>query len=288
MPCIWNGQRIGGFVFLGGARQSLLRVAAVHHGPAHEALCVFEIVVDSVGIRRKFRLRSGPGDFERLRRLDRGPFGFRDHSDEAPFAHHLSRRREYSHRIFVHARRLGFDGCRTHDATVQHAGHVNVLRVGELRGELWWQIDARHRGADDLVIVRTFRANIGRDFEVPANAGGGDVHVEMFAADEVAIGNLFGSAGRADDSIAYHEFFRRNIEPARRHFQKLLSRGCGGLAQLRAGALDGAAACGNSLVDGLGGIAHFHLDVAEGNVELLRDNLAQRGYQRRCQDPPCW
>ena len=68
-------------------------------------------------------------------------------------------------------------GGRT-DAAVQHAGNAHIGRVGKFAGEFLRQIEARHRRADDLVILGIFRFHFGRNLQVPLLAAGRDLGFE--------------------------------------------------------------------------------------------------------------
>ena len=100
------------------------------------------------------RLRLRPCRLELLRRLDRGPLALGDDAEEIALAHDLDDAGNVLDRALVDAFELGADRRRAHHAAVQHAGHAEVLHVGEAAGHLVRDVDARHRLADDLVVLR--------------------------------------------------------------------------------------------------------------------------------------
>src|SRR4029078_10584082 len=101
-----------------------------------------------------FRFR--PGDFERLRTADRVPFARCDDTEEITLAHAPGNARNFLDRGLVYLFDLGADGRRPHHAPVQHAGHAEVLHVGEATGDLVGNVEPRRRLADNLVVLRRF------------------------------------------------------------------------------------------------------------------------------------
>ena len=95
-----------------------------------------------------------PGRLELARRLDRSPFGLGNDAEEAPLAHDLDHTGDAPDRCVIHGLELGADGRRPHHARVQHARHAEVMHVSEFAGHLVRNINARNRGADDLVGLR--------------------------------------------------------------------------------------------------------------------------------------
>src|SRR5215470_13773106 len=114
---------------------------------------------------------------------------------------------------------------------MEHAGHADVMGVSELASKLGWQVNTLLRGSDDLVVSDIFRAHLRGDFHVPSRAGGGNLYVELFAADEFAIGDfLRGVSCHAHDAVLYNQIFGGCVEPNGSKFEQFLPGGCGSLA----------------------------------------------------------
>ena len=94
---------------------------------------------------------------------------------------------------------------------MQHSGYAHVIGISKLAGKFGRQVDAFLRRADDFVIFDIFGADFRRDFHIPARARGGDLNVELFAADQLAIGNLSLRAV-ADHAVDDGQFFDRRVQ----------------------------------------------------------------------------
>ena len=165
----------------------------------------------------------------------------------------------------VDAFELGADRRRADHAAMQHAGHAEVLHVGETSRHFVRDIDARHRLADDLVVLGVL-------------AGGGFAVVELererLAADQLAVADAF--VAGTDDAVGDPEFLLLGTEALGRFVEK---RGLGRrrrVAQLHAADLDGEAAPGRALVGRERSVALDELDHGQRHVELLGDHLQQR------------
>ena len=62
-----------------------------------------------------------------------------------------------------------------------------------------------------------------------------------------------------------------------------MARGGCGLTQLRAVALDAAAAGGDALIDGIRGVAGYHADTGEGHIQFFGDDLREGGFGARAE-----
>ena len=152
------------------------------------------------------------------------------------------------------------------------------MNVIVLSGNFCRDLETFNRLADDLVILRVFGLDLRRDFHFPAGAAGGNLSIKTFAADQLAIGNLFRRiAHDADDTVYDGKSCVRDTQLRGGEFQQLLARGSGCLPDLRAGAFDAPAAHRGALFDGARSIAGIHLDARHRDVEFFGDDLGQRG-----------
>ena len=150
------------------------------------------------------------------------------------------------------------------------------MNVVMLTGHLGRQLDSFDRLADDFILLGIFGLDLRRDFHVPSGAAGADLCVELFTADQLAVGNFLSSVtGDADDSIDNAQFINRRIEAGGGELEQLLARRGGRLSDLRPGALDGTAADSGALLDRCRSIALDHLDVGEGHVQFFCHDLSQ-------------
>ena len=169
-------------------------------------------------------------------------------------------------RAFVDAFELRLDRGRTHHASVQHAGHAEVLHVGERAHHLAGDVDARHRLADDLEVLGV----LGRHRLLGIELDG-----EALAPDQLAIGDALAAA--ADDAVRHREVFLLDAEAFGRLVdQRRFGRGRG-LSDLDAADLDGEAAPGGALFGRQRRVALHHGDARERHVELFGCHLRQRG-----------
>ena len=95
---------------------------------------------------------------------------------------------------------------------MQHSRNADVLHICELRRELRGQVNARHRLADGFVVLVVLGRNIGRHFQPPAVARGGNLYIEALAAEQIGVGNLVAIAHDADDAIGHRELRNRRAE----------------------------------------------------------------------------
>src|SRR5215468_9986409 len=91
--------------------------------------------------------------FELLRRLDRAPLALGNDAEEIALAHDLDHPGNVLDRSLIDALEHGADRRRAHDAPMQHAGHAEVLHVGETSRHFVRDVDARHRLAHELVVL---------------------------------------------------------------------------------------------------------------------------------------
>ena len=178
-----------------------------------------------------------------------------------------------THRVLVDADQAGADERagidtgigRTHDAAVQHAGDANVVHVSEFAGRLRRKIDARHRAADDLIIVDRFDGHVVSQRET-----------DGLVADQLAIAER-AIIGATDQSILDGQILNGGTQLRCRPDQQKGARLRGRFAQRHRGDLDGLAGDRRALVGHDGGVAEHDHDAGEGDVELFCDDLSQRG-----------
>src|SRR5262249_1895823 len=210
------------------------------------------------------RLRFRPRGLERGGAADRVPFLDRNDAEEIALAHDFDDAGNALERAVVDAFELGANRRRAHDAAVQHAGHREVLHVGEAAGDLVGNVDARLRLADDLVILR--RLLLHRLFGIERDR-------EVFPADQLAVADLLAAA--RDHAVGDGEIARAELLGGFR--EQRLPRGRCGLAQLHAADLDAQAAPGRALIRRELGVAFHQFDARYRHVELVRHDLAERG-----------
>src|SRR5262249_35096423 len=141
---------------------------------------------------------------------------------------------------------------RTDHASVQHAGQLYVHHVVERAEHLRSDVAPRRPGlADDLVFARRLWLGLAGDEELVAEMlVPFERHVEVTAADELAVGDLFaGVVLVADDTIRDGQAVNRHGELLRRHLDKHTPRFGGGVAKCSARAPDAGRAGGAALVD---------------------------------------
>ena len=154
---------------------------------------------------------------------------------------------------------------RTHDAAMQHAGHAHVVHVDQFAGRLCRQIDARHGLADDGVGIDRFHGNIIGQFKLDALAR------DQFAIADAAI------VLAADQAVFNDEILDRKLQPFCRARDQKLPRLRRGLAQRHGRDLDRLARDRRALIGDQRGIAQHDDDARKGHVELLGDDLTERG-----------
>ena len=158
---------------------------------------------------------------------------------------------------------------RPHDAAVQHAGQAHVVHEDRAAGGLGGDVDARNRCADDAVVGWRLRRRVGGEHELDVPA------VEKRAvADAVC-----GVARVLDDAVLHRERRRIAAEHGRRLPDQPRPCLCRPLAQGRGMELDRRAGDGGALVGHERGVAEDDVDLRDGHVELLGDDLRERGAQ---------
>src|SRR6516225_8021037 len=103
------------------------------------------------GVRQRLRFR--PRCLELLRRLDRAPLALGNDAEEIALADDFHHPGNVLDRSLIDALERGADRRRAHDAPMQHAGHAEVLHVGETSRDFVRDVDARHRFAHELVVL---------------------------------------------------------------------------------------------------------------------------------------
>ena len=206
--------------------------------------------VKRVYICRQFGRGLGPSHLQCFGCPDGGPFGLGDDADEASFLHDLYDPGNILDRALVNARRLRGDHRRPHHAPMEHPGNAKVMRIGELRCQLRRQLHARHRGADDLVVLEIFGLDLGRDLHIPARASSRDRRVEALATDQLAVRNLLGGVSDdADDTIFNGQLVHGRPETLLGELQECLPCRGGRLPHLRPSPLDRSATGCDALID---------------------------------------
>ena len=148
---------------------------------------------------------------------------------------------------------------------MQHAGHAEVLHVAEPARHLVGNVEAGHRLADELVILRVLF--LRRRFGIELDG-------KTLAADKLGIGDLLAAAG--NDAVGDGELRGRHAELFCRGVEECRACRRRGLAQLHAADLNGQAAPGLALVGREQGVALDHVDAVHRHVELVGDDLLQR------------
>ncbi|MEY9369027.1 hypothetical protein ABIE83_003645 [Bradyrhizobium diazoefficiens] len=178
-----------------------------------------------------------------------------------------------AHRGFVDREQAGADERpgidagigRTHDAAVQHARQADVVHEGQLARGLRRQIDPRHRLADDGVVAD------GLDGDVV-----GKLEPDRLAADQFAIADA-AVVVPAHEAVFDLEVGLRQLQPLGCARDQEVARLRRGLAQGHGSDLDGFTGDRGALVRHDSGIAEHDDDARKGHVELLGDDLAERG-----------
>jgi hypothetical protein len=200
---------------------------------------------------------------------DGAPFAVGDDRQEITHAHGARTARQSLERIGVDREQVGADCRRPHRPRVQHAGHADILHVGEASGHLVRDVLAPGRLADHGEFRRLLERRLGI-------AG----KTETPVTDQRGVAHLAGRIGaQADRAVCRLDTVEGSLEPVGAELQQCLARGRGGAADLHAAGLDALAAAGRSLIGGQGGVAGNDIDAIEGYAELLRRHLAQRRRQ---------
>jgi hypothetical protein len=148
---------------------------------------------------------------------------------------------------------------------VQHAGHTEVLHIGEAARRLLGHVGARDRFADQLERFRVFGGN--RLLRV-------ELERKRFAADQLRVGHALAAA--TDGAVGDRKRFLGDAEARGRSVEQ---RGAGRgrrLADLHPPDLDGEAAPGLALVGRERGVALDDLHPRHRQVELVGRDLAER------------
>ena len=176
-----DGEVVGGFERLG---------ARLAHGLGSVTDVARHLVLGDLAgahfVPKLRRLRQGlrfrPRRLELLRSLDRAPLALGDDAEEIALPHDLDDAGDIFERCLVDILERGADRRRANDAPVQHPGHAEVLHVGEASRHFVRDVDARHRLADQFVVLGIFR-------------GGGlgvvELERERFASDQLAVADPF-------------------------------------------------------------------------------------------------
>ena len=245
---------------------------------AHRFLCVADIsghiVIGHLGgadvlhqlVLLGQALPARPRGFELLGGFDGGPFILGNDAEEVALAHELDDTGNAADRRLVDALQRRSDRRRPYHAAVQHAGHAEVLHVGEFAGHLVRNVDARDRGADDLEVFRVLGLR---------RLGVVDRERKGLAADQLAIADGFAAA--ADGPGGDRELVRLDAELRRREIEQRTSRHRRGVANLHAADLDREAAECRPLIRRQRRVALDDLNPVERHVELVGHDLRQRG-----------
>jgi hypothetical protein len=150
---------------------------------------------------------------------------------------------------------------------MQHPRHAEVLHVDVGARHLRGNVEPRHRGADH----RVGGARLGLEVA-------GDGPAEAPAAHELAVG---GPPRRIVDH-AHHavrggELIHRGGQPHRGEEPQGIPRVGGGLPDDGGAALNGLAPGGDALIGRARGITLHHRDAPHRHIQLLGDDLGQRG-----------
>src|SRR5947208_6256890 len=153
------------------------------------------------------------------------------------------------------------------------------MRVNELAGKVWRKVDAGDRGPDVLVVFDILGLGLWSDSHIPTSSGRRDFYVDLLPADELAVGDFLRRiAYDAHDTVLHGQLLRRRAETRSGEFEQLLARHGSSLPQLRPSSFNGSTAGRDALIDHLRSVQAGHFDPIERNVELLGDDLCQRGF----------
>src|SRR6185437_2202485 len=165
----------------------------------------------------------------------------------------------------------------TYVQTVQHARHAHVLNVRECAGYLGWNILAADRATHDRVSAGILGAHPRRDFHREALAAGADTEIQAPAVDELTVRDLLiGHAADLDDALAYPQPVRGNFEMLGGKIEQHRPAGGRGVTDLRPGHTNRKAAVTRSLIHGLRGRTHHHVQTLHRKIQLLGGDLGQR------------
>ncbi len=155
---------------------------------------------------------------------------------------------------------------RPHDAAVQHAVDAHVVDEDRVAARLRRQVDARHRTADEAMVRDVLDRRRRIEDELDASAGD-----ERPEADRAIAGDA--------DAVAHDDVVDRHVEHRRRAADEPRARLRGRAAQRRRVDLDRRARDRRALVRRERRVAHHERHGVHRDVELVGDDLRQRGPQ---------
>ena len=213
--------------------------------------------------------RGVPPDLQRCGRVDRLPFLLRNDGDEVLLDDDLDHAWRRLALPAVDAGERRVERRRPNHARVHEPRNAHVLRVDEPSGRLPDDVRARHRLADDLVLVERLRCRFA-----------GDLEIEPLVADQLRVGDRRSAAALdRDDALCDLELRNGRVELLRRHRQQR-EAGLRGCLSDRAGrcvlGFVRLAAGREPLVDALPGVTLDDGDLRQRYVELVRDELRGR------------
>ena len=156
---------------------------------------------------------------------------------------------------------------RAHHPAMQHARHADIVDIGEAAGDLGGDVDARDRAADELVLVDLLE--LGALGQRQQDALVGEQCVEGDRRRGLALARDHAVAER-DLVLATAERGRSQRDQSRPDLRRRDP-------YRERGDLDRLAGDGRALVGRVGGVAEHHLDRVEGEIELFRHHLGERG-----------
>ena len=265
-----------GLDHLRGVLEGLIDIAVLFFDVALAYAGLADVVVQR-GLIGERRLDLRPFHLELLGGLDRIPFLVGDDAEEALVPDHFGARNVLD-RGFIDFYRHGAGNGRTDHPSMHHAGHLHVGAEIFLGEDLWRDVFALDRLADDLVLARIFRLRFaGRVERVALLLVPVELDIEIFAADQLGVGNAFRLVvACAHNAISDDKLVGRHGQLAGRHLDQHAACFRRRHAHLLAAHLDAGRTGGTALVHRIGGVAHVDLDALERNVELLGDDLPNR------------
>ena len=250
------------------------QVALLHGLLALHDLGTSDVLVQLIH-RRKRAVERMPVDLQPLRRSYCVPLAWRDHRDEVLLAHD-ARAADRPDRGLVHASYFARRPRRPDDPRVEHAFHAHVGDEPVGAVNLPGDVAAREGLAHHPVLLRRLGLRLDLDVHrvpdllVPLHGV-----MKILAADQLAVGN-FPSVLRKNDSLFNPQLLGWHTEALRTAFQQKAPRFRRGAAQQSPAIRYASAARGATLVARGAGVAHQHVHLVAGDIELVGHDLRDR------------
>src|SRR5713226_8820364 len=225
-------------------------------------------VVEQLAARRRQRRRLLPfrALAQRPRRRDGLLFALGGDGEKAAIADDGDDARHGPRGPLVHRGETRPRRGRPDDAAEQHAGKAHVVHVGHAARHLGGNVAARDALADEAVLGSGLGLRLGRGLAFEHRVRG-----------ELPIGGA-GAAGREDDAVLDSQGRHLCAELRGGRLQQDAACLGAGETQRRSRFFDRAAARGDAFVRGARGVARNHVDAREIDLELVADDLGERGH----------